>query len=420
MATTKTPAPPVHEQGYADEYAGSSQAWWVSTQREKTPELRWPQCLDVFDDMDSQDAQVSSVLRAVIMPILRTRWAIDGTGCRPQVTAHVARDFGLPVVGEEASPILRRRGRFSWPEHLAVALEDKLKFGHAVFEQAYAFDEIEELFHLAKLGYRPPRTIQKFEVARDGGLVAVVQKGLPGEAPIELLVEWLVVYVRGKKGGNWIGRSLLRPAYKNWLLKDRLLRVQTQSVERNGMGVPLYKGAPGEKNLEAGRDIATSIRSGDNAGAAIPNEADIELLGVTGTLPNADIPIRYHDEQIARTVLAHFLNLGTQTGSWALGSTFADFFTLGLQSEAAEICETANQHIVEDLVDVNWGPDEPAPRLVFDEIGSNREAIVQAISVLVTANVLHPDEELEQFVRTSLGLPPRETDPTAPTPQEAP
>jgi hypothetical protein len=59
------------------------------------------------------------------------------------------------------------------------------------------------------------------------------------------------------------------------------------------------------------------------------------LVGVDGDLPDADTPIRYHDEQIARAVLAHFLNLGTQTGSWALGTTFADFFTLSLQSVAS-------------------------------------------------------------------------------------
>lgn len=44
---------------------------------------------------------------------------------------------------------------------------------------------------------------------------------------------------------------------------------------------------------------------------------------MSGDLPDTDAPIKYHDEQIARAVLAHFLNLGTQTGSWALGSTFA-------------------------------------------------------------------------------------------------
>ena len=75
----------------------------------------------------------------------------------------------------------------------------------------------------------------------------------------------------------------------------------------------------------------------------------------------------YYDEQMANSALAHFLNLGKQTGSWALG-TFADFFALADQTTALQIADTANQHIVEDLVDLNWGEGEPARRIVFDEI----------------------------------------------------
>src|SRR5207245_4191509 len=130
---------------------------------------------------------------------------------------------------------------------------------------------------------------------------------------------------------------------------------------------------------DAGLKIATGFRAGEAAGASIPNGANLALIGVTGKLPDTDGPIRYHDEQIARAVLAHFLNLGTETGSWALGSTFADFFTLSLQSLADQMADTANQHIVEDLVDWNWGPDEPAPRIVFDEIGSRHEATAEAL-----------------------------------------
>ena len=427
MTTTssETPPPaPQRERGYANESAGAG-SWWSTLSREKTPELRWPQCLDVYDSMDTQDAQVSSVMRAVIYPILRTGWRVDGSGCRPEVTTHIASDLGLPVVGEgNEVPAIRTRGRFSWSDHLAVALEDSLKFGHAYFEQLYRFDPVTGLYHLRKLGYRPPRTIAKFNVARDGGLVSIEQKGgigaLAVTGTITLPVTRLVAYVHGKKGGNWIGRSLLRPAYKNWILKDRLLRVQVQTVERNGMGIPVYTASEKETSLAAGQDIASSVRAGDNSGTALPNGAKLDLTGVTGRLPDADTPIRYHDEQIARAVLAHFLNLGTQTGSWALGSTFADFFTLSLQAVAEEIRNTATQHIVEDLVDINWGPEEPAPRIVFDEIGSRRDAVVQAITVLVGAGVLKPDEDLEQFVRTALGLPPRDPNAPIPTPQEVP
>ncbi|WP_343091546.1 phage portal protein family protein, partial [Clostridioides difficile] len=62
--------------------------------------------------------------------------------------------------------------------------------------------------------------------------------------------------------------------------------------------------------------------------------------------------------------------LGTQTGSWALGTTFADFFVGSLQAVAMHIADVTQQHVIDDLVDLNWGEDEPAPQLVFDEIGA--------------------------------------------------
>lgn len=409
----------VRERGYADRQAASG--FWRDSQRESTPELRWPACIDVYDNMRHQDAQVSSVLRAVTAPILRTAWRLDGTGCRPEVVEHLARDLGLPVVGQgnEVDP-LYGRGRFSFPEHLRLALLC-LPFGHMVFEQVYTFGDgsngfpQDGLAHLRKLGPRMHRTIAKWNVARDGGLESIEQYGTPGGKRITLPIDRLVVYVLEREGGDWIGTSLLRAAYKNWILKDRLLRVQTLTVERNGLGIPVYTAAgktPAE--LDAGEELAAGVRAGDDSGAALPNGASLELLGVKGALPNADEPIRYHDEQIARAVLAHFLNLGTQTGSWALGSTFAEFFTLSLAAVAELIRETFTRHVIEDLVAANWGPGELAPRLVFDEIGNRQEAIVQAISTLVGAGVLKPDEDLEQFVRTALGLPARSAVPFPP------
>lgn len=414
---TETPvAPvPVREKGYDSQGATS---WWASAVNETAPELVWPKSIEVYDNMRRQDAQVSSVLRAVTYPIMRTAWRLDGTGCRPEVVQHVAGDLGLPIVGEgNEAPGMRGRDRFSWNQHMRLALL-MLPFGHMFFEQVYRIDEASGRAHLRKLGPRMPRTIMAVNVARDGGLVSIEQWPTTMTQRIIIPVHRLVAYVLDREGGNWLGQSLLRPAYKNWLLKDRLLRVDAQSVERNGMGIPVYEAAEGETDLSKGQEIASSARAGDNSGAATPHGASLKLKGVEGDLPDALKSVRYHDEQIARAVLAHFLNLGTQTGSWALGSTFADFFTLSLQAVAEEIRDTATSHIVEDLVDINYGPNEPAPRIVFDEIGSRPDAIVNSIAVLIQNGVLQPDEDLEQFLRTALGLPARASNTPRPA-QEA-
>lgn len=376
-------------------------------ENELTPELQWPQSIAVYDQMRRTDSQCYSVLRAVTLPVRRTPWRIDPNGAREEVVRFVADDLGLPIVGrQDLIAPARLRDRFSWLEHLRHALL-MLPFGHSYFEQVYRVEDDGSRAHLRKLEYRPPATIESIQVAADGGLVSIKQYWTQSNSPSKPIpVTQLVAYVHEREGGNWIGTSILRSAYKNWLLKDRLLRVQAQTIERNGMGIPDYEASENETSLAPGLALATSLRAGEAAGVSRPSGSKLRLMGVEGTLPNAEPVVRYHDEAIARAVLAHFLNLGTQTGSWALGSTFADFFTLSLQTLAQQVADTATQHVVEDLVDVNWGPQEPAPRLVFDEIGSRQPATAEAMKTLVDAGILHPDEVLETATRQFYGLPP--------------
>lgn len=381
---------------------------------ESNPELQWPHSIEVYDKMRREEAQIASVLRAVMLPIRSANWHIEPGAARPEVVEFVSRDLGIPVRGQSISRPLRSRGRFSWAEHVRLALLE-LVFGHAFFEQVYEARD-DGLAHLSKLAYRPPRTISKLNVARDGGLLSIEQQA--GDRSARIPINRLVVYVNEREGSNWLGTSLLRAAYKNWLLKDRLLRAQSLTVERNGLGVPVYTGAEPPKNAqleelrqwnakeqESGLLVATSFRAGSDAGAAIPHSASLDLKGVSGSIPDTEGPIRYHDEQIARSVLAHFLNLGTETGSWALGSTFADFFAQSLNAVAGQIQDIANQHVVEDLVDLNWGKTEPAPILGVDEIGKEHPVTAEAIRALVESGVLVADDMLETHVRGLYGLP---------------
>jgi hypothetical protein len=392
---------PQNEIGYATTAAN----WWQYDETETTPELQWPQSITVYDQMRKQDSQVVSVLRAVTLPVRRTPWRIDPAGAKARVTQFIADELGLPVVGKDPKAPPRTRDRFSWADHLRMSML-MLPFGHMYFEQVYRVDPGGDRAHLRKLAPRMPRSLEEINVADDGGLVSIKQYSNKTSAPQRPIpVDRLVGYVLENEG-DWKGTSLLRPAYKNWLIKDRLLRVDAQTIERNGMGVPLYKAAETEQSLAAGLAMAKSWRAGETAGSAVPNGADMVLRGVEGDLPQALPSIRYHDEQIGRAVLAHFLNLGTQTGSWALGTTFADFFVLSLQTLAQQIADTATQHIVEDLVDINFGPNEPAPRVAFDEIGSRQAATAQALKALADAGLIDPDDVLKQAVRQQFGLTP--------------
>jgi len=419
---------PTGEKGYV--VHGGIPGWGaLQPDLEDNPELRFPSSVKVYSRMRREETQLQSVLRAVKLPIERTNWWLDARDVRPEVAEFVSRNLGLPLDGRSGeSDRRRRKGRFSWHEHLRLALTH-LDFGFAFFEQVYEYQE--GMLWLRKLGERPQPTISFVEVDADGGLKLVTQKSA------SMKIDRLVAYVNEREGGNWFGVSLLRPSYKFWLLKDRLLRVQAISGDRNGLGIAVYTGAPRDEaadpevqaerekaDLERGLKVAKASRSSEYAGAAVPHGASLDFKGVTGDLPDLDKPIRYYDEQMAQAALAHFLNLGKQTGSWALGTTFADFFALSLQTVALYVADVATQHIVEDLVDLNWGEEEPAPRVVFDEIGSQSPPTAEAMQSLVQTKVIRPDDTLEDFMRRRFGLP--EADPSTvrdvgtPTPAPTP
>lgn len=381
---------------------------------ETNPDLVWPKSVAVYAKMLREDSQVSSVIRAVSFPVRSATWQLDPTGVRDEVVELVSDDLGVPVRGRPPVARQRTRGRFSWREHLRLALTE-LVYGHAFFEQVY--DVTNGRAHLAKLAWRPPKTISAIDVADDGGLIAIEQYA--SARPVRISVRRLVAYVNDREGGDWTGQSLLRAAYKNWLLKDRMLRAQALTIERNGLGVPVYTGATppstataeearqwAEQEKSEGLKVAKGFRAGEAAGASIPASASLDLKGVSGDLPDTNSPIRYHDEQIARSVLAHFLNLGTETGSWALGSTFADFFTQSLNAVAEQIADVVQQHVIEDLVDLNWGPEEPAPRLVVSPIGKEQPATSTVLKELSDAGLIVPDEPLRAHAREMYGLPP--------------
>ena len=422
---TKTPVP-ITEAGFANPFPGMLSAFSQWDQFEQVPELLWPNSVRTYTRMWREDSRIASVYYAIALPILLTGWRIDQNGASDEVTEFVATNLGLPIAGaDETKPKQRTRGRFSWSKHLKLALRH-LQFGHQVFEQVYRIGD-DGRAHLRKLGPRPSSTIAYWDVALDGGLVGITQfpPGTSFGAPmgmtqggmaglqLQIPVSRLVVYVRDPDPGQWIGNSLFRPAYKHWLLKDRFIRIEATAAERNGVGVPVViapdsvsEASVGSADLQPYLDIARQYRGGNHAGVAFPYGTEFELAGVKGNLPSGFIrqAVEYHDKQMALAALAHFLNLD-RGGSYALASVQADTFSEGVQQVADDIRDTAQAHIVEDLVDINWGEDEPCPRLVCEEIGSRQDASAAALQMLVAAGLITPDPQLEAFERQQMGLP---------------
>jgi len=376
---------------------------------EWVPELTWPTSVSTYHRMRA-DTQVGALYRGATLPIRRYKWMIDPNEAPDDMVQALSQDLNIPIEGEEEiSPRRRRKHRFIFGEHLRKALLG-LIYGHMFFEQVVEIQE-DGKWHLRKLAERMPNTIQQMIVAPDGGLVAIQQNIQsnnyllnPATDPFPTIpVDRLVAYVWDLEGGNWFGRSLFRECYKNWLIKDRLLRIDAINHARAG-GVPIATAPPEATQGEISKisQMAQEFRVGETSGGAVPYGTSFDIIK-SSSVSTVD-SMKYHDEAMARFFLMMFMQLGqTRTGSRALGATFIDFFKESQDTIAWWFADIFGEHVIEDWVDWNYGEDvEVVPMLTFKR---DPDMAIADIVTLIEAGAIVVDKDLEAALRDELGLP---------------
>lgn len=400
---------------------------WPLDESEESAAWQWPTSITTADRM-SRHPQVQAIWWALTLPLRADIWALDPQDADPAKVDLLADDLDLPVLDErrqpKARPKVRRRGRFSWPEHVRLQLLH-LRWGSMWFVPVYDADALAEtgMARLRKLSPRFPRTLSRIDVAPDGGLLGIRQYGtgpgsVAGEIPIG--VDRLVAYVHDREGANWAGRSALRALYRPYELSDRAERVEMMTAERNGMGIPTAEVVPGytgpmdQPAIDRAAEVAQAWRAGDYSGAALPPGFRMRLVGVDGSLPDLDKPITRHHASMAKALNVMVMELGsTQGGHRALGETFVEMFDAAVGGLASSMArDVMTPHIVEDWWDLNYGPDDPAPAIVV----SPGEVPVESITALVAAGLIERDDPLEDWLRERLRLPNRAATATAPPP----
>lgn len=402
-------APPTSEIGYVTPYIVPG--WkhfgigtgFAADQYEEVAELRWPMSILTYHRMRT-DSQIDALTRSVIMPLMRLNWSIAPNGARPEVVDDISAQLNLPTQGQADKFIQRGRRRFNHGDHMRQALLAPTAYGHMFFEQVGEIDPDDLKWKMTALRPRMPQTIQRIDVEINGDLIDIIQNPVGTVVPKPIPATQLAPYVWEREGANWLGRSMLRPLYKHWVIKDLLLRIDTMKNERYGLGVPVGTAAPGgdPASMQA---MASAVRAVEGGGVGLANGAKLGIQGVTGTLPDTLASIRYQDESMARTFLAMFMQLGqTETGSRALGSEFVNFFIDALAGFANWYAGVTNQYVIEDIVDWNWGENEQAPLLVWEE--RDEEPLgVSELAALVKSGALLIDAELQSWIRKWLKMP---------------
>jgi len=374
----------------------------VLTPSEYNSELQWPKSLAVFDRMRRSDGQVKAALLACELPVRAARWDVSP-----------ASDSSLDQeIAEFIRTNLFESMSITWDDFLHHVLM-MLPFGHSVFEKVFELDG--DQYRWRKMAPRLQTSIIQWNVDDDGGLRSITQQAPPKYDWTEIPVEKLLIFTHGREGSDYVGTSLLRAAYKHWYYKDALYLIDGIAAERHGVGLAVFKLPPtattdgADSDLAKVKQIGEALHAHERSYIALPPEYDLQLQGVNGQLHDIIRSAEHHDNQIAKSVLSQFINLGAAgTGSYALSTDQSRFFLLALQTLGTHICNVVNRFGIRQLVDYNWPGITKYPKLVVSGLEQrDMAAYVDAVNKVVTSGVVRTDEEVEAEMRRFLHFPPR-------------
>lgn len=365
----------------------------------------------VYDTM-RVDPQVHGLLRSVMLPILKAeRLFSDGD---ESVVRFLRAELGIP---EDGKPLQRRqRQGIRFGQFLEEALT-VLTYGHAVFEQVYepgppapGQEAVgKRVAHLRKLAYIHPRQIADWRIHRHGSLEGIVLDVFTDKGAIDTVyvpIETLVVFNHGRLGSNWWGESFLRPLYKPWYLKDVAERLGAVALDRGAVGIPHVQFGEGG-SMAGAQKIGRDMRSGESTFVAHALGAySVDILGIRSAELTDPLPwIKHHEQAMSKAWTAQVMDLGHDggLGSGNLSETFFQMFADGINALADSLAEIISEHIIRDLVDLNFGQDAEYPTLSFARITPSMAA--ESLAALVNAAIITPDEDMERSLRNRYGLP---------------
>lgn len=225
------------------------------------------------------------------------------------------------------------------------------------------------------------------------GEVANVVQWRGGQFEEPIAAEKCLIYSHRKENGNPWGNSRLQCVYKNWWLKDILLRAMARALERYGSPILVgtteqmdrpKKGATGELSTRGAVFLKVLEDLHDNA--CIVKEPDqlIELLAAAGGKSvGKDFldALEYLDRRILRGALFPSLIFdNTDTGSRALGETHTDILALALAEVRDDVADMLIEQLVKRMVYYNYGPQ--------DDYGSFSAPAIKPVDLERWANII--------------------------------
>jgi len=400
--------------------------------------LRGIRGFKIYREMADNDPTIGSMLYAIEKVITRLEWRVD--------------PFSDDSVDGEVKPEDKENAAFiesclhdmsdSWDSALSQILS-MLVFGFSYHEIVYKVrggdvkDPTKKSKHTdgkigwRKLPIRAQETLFRWEMDEDGGIQAMIQVDPSTGGTHVIPIEKALLFRTSSQKNNPEGRSLLRNAYRPWYFKRRIEEIEAIGIERDLAGLPvaylppeyLSSSATPEQAsvLTSIQNIVTSIKRNEQEGIVMPSMYDdnghkmfdLQLLSSGGSRQfDTDKVIQRYDQRMSMSVLSDFILLGSdRVGSYALGTSKMDLWSMSVDAIAKNIAEVMNQYAIPRLLKLNGMDVSRAPYLNYGEVSHvDLAEISDFVTKLAQAGVLMPDPKLEDYLRELAGLPPAEHD----------
>ena len=217
------------------------------------------------------------------------------------------------------------------------------------------------------------------------------------------------------------GWTPLRSVFNAWYNKTQIQRIESISLERNGMGVPLMR-VPARDIEEVtttyttAKNIVTNYRVDEQSGLVLASDRDddgeflqvFEIVAPPGeSLPDFETAINRYSNEIARLFRANVMLTGqSSVGSFALASQQENFWEIGLRAHAELIANAITEQAIWPLCAVNGLPIALAPELMpRQESRVDLGELGQYVTDLNAARLLVDTPELRAYLHKVGGLP---------------
>jgi len=402
--------------------------------------LRGIQGVRTYREMSDNDPVIGAVLYAIEKVITRLEWRVDPyrdntPDGEPDTNDVETAEFIESCLNDMSD---------SWDSTLSQILSMCIygwSFHEIVYKRRIDPEQKDpskrSKYTDGKIGWRKwairgQETLYLWTFDKDGGIQGMQQVDqYSGHGNVEIPIEKALLFRTTAAKNNPEGRSLLRNAFRPWWYKRRIEEIEAIGIERDLAGLPIASVPPEylsstataeqKQVLAAIQQMVTSIKRNENEGIVFPmvyDESghklfDLTLLSSGGSRQfDTDKIISRMDARIAMSVLSDFILLGQdRVGSFALGATKMDLWSMSVDSIAKTIADTVNQHAIPRLLRLNGMDASRPPVLQYSEVAHvDLAEIADFVAKMTTAGVLAPDPALEDHLREVAGLPPASHD----------